>query len=136
MEEQVVLIFIIAVVALFIFQSGTFNFVSWDKQNEDLKLSEEEIKYKEQFKKIVTIDAKRDLIKLICFNDWKTVEENGIKISKEDKEFLYFLKKNTKEIILADQEFIMTNEQNKAFANMRKSGQVVEATQGVEDFQK
>jgi hypothetical protein len=50
MEEQVVLIFIIAVVALFIFQSGTFNFVSWDKQNEDLKLSEEEIRKKYNLK--------------------------------------------------------------------------------------
>ncbi|MDD3450949.1 hypothetical protein [Sulfurimonas sp.] len=49
-------------------------------------------KYKEQFKKIVTIDTKRDLIKLICFKDWNTVEENGIKISKEDKEFLNFKK--------------------------------------------
>lgn len=55
-------------------------------------------KYKEQFKKIVTIDTKRDLIKLICFKDWNTVEENGIKISKEDKDFLYFLKKNTKKL--------------------------------------
>lgn len=50
-------------------------------------------KYKEQIMRIENIGARRDIVEMICCNDWKMIEKSGIKISNEDKEIFTTLKK-------------------------------------------
>jgi hypothetical protein len=49
--EQIILPFAFLFIAWLVFQSGTFSFVGQDKQHEDLKLSEDEIKRKYNLEK-------------------------------------------------------------------------------------
>lgn len=42
-------------------------------------------KYKNEFKKLDTINAKREAVKLIYAKDWETISLNGFEIANEDK---------------------------------------------------